>query len=236
MTKTTAKILPGPTGVSYEDVVTAANTLVARGERASFRKVRESLGGTGSLTTIQKHLKQWKEGCQLVAVTDADLSPGLRRAILSEIAHEVAAARSDISAELDEAKDVQGLLGDELEKRTSEVEQLTGQVAELENSVATMAGAIEELRAGAAAAIERERVLTGRAEALTRDLARAEIVLEQMPAIKQAATDTQAQLEAERELRHKAERDAAVLAAKLAAAEGLAETLANPKSEGQKPR
>lgn len=185
------------------------------------------------MTTIQKHLKQWKEGYQLVAVTDADLSPGLRRAILSEIAHEVAAARSDVSMELEEAKDVQGLLGDELEKRILEVEQLTGQVAELENSVATMGGAIEELRAGAAAAVERERVLTGRAETLARDLARAEVTLEQVPAMKQAVTDTQAQLEVERELRHTAEREAAVFAAKLAAAESLAETLANQKPERQ---
>lgn len=229
MTKNIAKTSPGPNGISYEDVATAAEALIASGARASFRKVREALGGTGSLTTIQKHLKQWKEGYQPVVVADVDLSPVLHRAIVTEMAQVAASARSEVAMELAEVEDARNLLTEELEKRLPEIEHLTGQVWELENSVAALGGVIEELRAGAAAGAERERVLTGKAETLARELARAEVLLEQVPAMRQAVADTQAQLEAEREQRHSAVREAAVLAAKLVAAEGLAETLANQK-------
>lgn len=46
-------------GVRYEDVQRAIETLLAKGEAPSVHKVREALG-TGSFTTISDHLREWR--------------------------------------------------------------------------------------------------------------------------------------------------------------------------------
>ena len=46
-------------GVQYEDVKQAIDTLMAKGEAPSVQKVREVLG-TGSFTTISDHLREWR--------------------------------------------------------------------------------------------------------------------------------------------------------------------------------
>ena len=46
-------------GVRYEDVQRAIDTLLKRGEAPSVHKVREVLG-TGSFTTISEHLREWR--------------------------------------------------------------------------------------------------------------------------------------------------------------------------------
>lgn len=47
-------------GVQYEDVQRAIDTLMARGEAPSVQKIREALG-TGSFTTISEHLREWRK-------------------------------------------------------------------------------------------------------------------------------------------------------------------------------
>ncbi|WP_163575755.1 DNA-binding protein [Halomonas faecis] len=46
-------------GVRYEDVERAVDTLLAQGETPSVQKVREVLG-TGSFTTLSEHLRAWR--------------------------------------------------------------------------------------------------------------------------------------------------------------------------------
>lgn len=46
-------------GVRYEDVERAIDTLLAQGETPSVQKVREVLG-TGSFTTLSEHLRTWR--------------------------------------------------------------------------------------------------------------------------------------------------------------------------------
>lgn len=215
MNQNTTKNPPGRAGVPYETVVAAAEAIVAIGGRATLRKIRDSLG-TGSLGTIQKHLTKWQESHRPAAVNDVDLSPELRRAILGEMNREVAIARSETNAELADAKGARDELAEEVEHKLSEIEQLTAQVAELENSVATQGGTIDELRAGAATGVERERVLADRTETLARDLARAEVRLEQMPALEKTVADIRVQLDVERKHRNTAELEAAGLAATIA--------------------
>ncbi|MGO2415220.1 MULTISPECIES: DNA-binding protein [Cobetia] len=48
------------TGVQYEDVQRAIESLMARGEAPSVQKIREVLG-TGSFTTISDHLREWRQ-------------------------------------------------------------------------------------------------------------------------------------------------------------------------------
>ncbi|MCE8015139.1 hypothetical protein HOP62_03495 [Halomonas sp. MCCC 1A17488] len=46
-------------GVQYEDVQQAIETLLAKGEAPSVQKIRDVLG-TGSFTTISDHLREWR--------------------------------------------------------------------------------------------------------------------------------------------------------------------------------
>jgi len=47
------------TGISYDDVKTAATALLARGEGPTIQRIREFLG-TGSNSTISAHLRRWQ--------------------------------------------------------------------------------------------------------------------------------------------------------------------------------
>jgi predicted RNase H-like nuclease (RuvC/YqgF family) len=47
-------------GIQYDQVVHAADSLLSRGERPTIRNVREVLG-QGSQTTLARFLNQWKE-------------------------------------------------------------------------------------------------------------------------------------------------------------------------------
>lgn len=47
-------------GITKEDVIQAANVLVAEGKSPTVLNVRKTLGNTGSNTTINKHLSEWK--------------------------------------------------------------------------------------------------------------------------------------------------------------------------------
>jgi hypothetical protein len=48
------------TGISFEDVRDAAESLLGRGLNPTIQRVRELLG-TGSNTTISEHLKSWQQ-------------------------------------------------------------------------------------------------------------------------------------------------------------------------------
>ena len=53
--------MPRP-GLSAEEIIAAANSLLSAGEKVTIQGVREKLGNRGSITTISKVLKEWKEG------------------------------------------------------------------------------------------------------------------------------------------------------------------------------
>lgn len=50
-------------GISYDDVISAANTLKAQGKNVTIENIRSFLG-TGSSGTINQHLRHWKEAQQ----------------------------------------------------------------------------------------------------------------------------------------------------------------------------
>jgi predicted nucleic acid-binding Zn-ribbon protein len=47
-------------GVTYEEVAEVAESILQKGESPTIDKVRQSLGGTGSNTTISKYLNGWR--------------------------------------------------------------------------------------------------------------------------------------------------------------------------------
>lgn len=66
------------TGISYEDVRNAAETLLGRGLNPTIQRIRELLG-TGSNTTISEHLKSWQQ--QLSETTKIVLPPTVPEAV-----------------------------------------------------------------------------------------------------------------------------------------------------------
>jgi colicin import membrane protein len=178
---------PGRTGVTYEEVIAAAEAIRIDGGRPTLRRVRDSLG-TGSLGTIQKHLATWQEGRQDTEAPRVSLSPELHSLLVSEIGRNVVAARAEAVLELTEVKAARDDLAEELER----------QGGELETAVATHAGTIVQLRADAALSMQR-------IEALNRDLARAGLRLEQLEPLQATITLIQEKVKAEHKLRLAAE-------------------------------
>ncbi len=69
-------------GIRYEDVQEAAETLLGRGLNPTIQRVREVLG-TGSNTTISEHLKQWQQ--RLAESPKAVLPPTVPETVMTAL-------------------------------------------------------------------------------------------------------------------------------------------------------
>lgn len=69
-------------GIRYEEVQNAAETLLGRGLNPTIQRVRELLG-TGSNTTISEHLKHWQQ--QIAAAPRTVLPPAIPDAVASAV-------------------------------------------------------------------------------------------------------------------------------------------------------
>ena len=58
-------------GITYDDVATAAHSLLMKAEKITIVKLKEELGGHGSTTTISKHYKEWKEKAMASSAAEA---------------------------------------------------------------------------------------------------------------------------------------------------------------------
>ncbi|MDA7742431.1 DNA-binding protein [Francisellaceae bacterium] len=58
-------------GITYDDVATAAQSLLMKAEKITIVKLKEELGGHGSTTTISKHYKEWKEKAMASSAAEA---------------------------------------------------------------------------------------------------------------------------------------------------------------------
>lgn len=193
-------ISPGRVGVTFESTSAVADSIVATGDRPTLRSVRSILG-TGSLSTVSKHLTKWHDERRPATVHTIELPQSVQRVLLDEIARQIASASLENARELDEAKSARDALVDESQQFASELDGANKQISELETALATQAGVLEQLKADTAVAAERERDSAGRAERFTRDLARAELRLEAVPRIEADLADARGQLETEWELR-----------------------------------
>jgi colicin import membrane protein len=108
--------------ITYQDVVTAINTIIAAGETPSIPKIRNVLGDTGSPNTIHKHLNTWKAtAAPAVQRKPPELPDDLQFALIHEIERQVAAARVDIDKELAQANSDLDLLSNTGEKLEEEI-------------------------------------------------------------------------------------------------------------------
>ncbi|MFP3733210.1 DNA-binding protein, partial [Bacillus sp. SIMBA_006] len=75
-----------------------ADAMKADGIKPTSRAVRERLGNTGSMGTINKLLQHWKAGQERQATASLTLPPALQKAVLDFMDQELAAARATLEA------------------------------------------------------------------------------------------------------------------------------------------
>lgn len=215
--------------VTFESVAAAAETLQAAGQRASVRAVIAALGG-GSPNSVLKLLAEWKAGRPVVRIADTELDHRITDAIkaqMQRVAEQAAAAAEERAGALDE--DLQALA----EAQAAAEQQITALIAERDTAQAQAADFFEKLKeargeaeraaeqsAQALAALRQELTSEhARLEGAAAELARAEVRLEVVPALQGEAERLRVALQTSEQARQAAEQSAAVLTARLEAAE-----------------
>ena len=119
--------------ITYDDVAKAANQIVARQESPNIRMVRLMIG-SGSFSTIAKHLTTWREqsqGSLPAQPPEWEVSPELRALLAQEITRHVrqkgAAQEAMIQKFAGEREDTLA----ENERLERQIEALTSQLEEI---------------------------------------------------------------------------------------------------------
>jgi len=90
-------------GITYEDVAHAATAIEDSGDMPTIDKVRAHLGGTGSYTTISKHLSAWRQ--KIVPITlrnnERIVTPDIVKAAVDRVWEEM---RDQADAEIETIK------------------------------------------------------------------------------------------------------------------------------------
>ncbi len=165
-------------GITYLQVAQVADELVARAQEPSIRLVRAGLGDTGSPNTIQRLLSEWREARPQVVAAAAELSASTLNAIAAEISQAAAKARSEVEAQLLQARAEAKELGSVGEQLELEREELLAKLVEVttdrDQRIAINTLQVDELD-DLRAALQRE---TASAEAARTAVAKVEIKLE----------------------------------------------------------
>lgn len=202
--------------ITLKQVHAVADAMRGEGLRPSARTVRERLGNTGSMGTVNKFLQNWRASQERQQATPVSLPPALQRAILDFMNTEVASAQAILQAELVEQRQEMDDLVVENERQAETIED---QRQALERVVAEKASA-EGRALQLATELDGAKDEAGRerraAESARTDLAKALLRLEAMPRLEGDLVAVRADLTKERQARIDAEQRAAVLNAQKA--------------------
>ena len=165
------------TGITYDDVATAAETVAAQGEHASIMRVREYLQ-TGSPNTIHKHLKAWREAQAPAARPAPEIPATLARAMTDALDAHAAERAAEAQQEASRAR--------------AEADQLaeTGEQVEAERDAALERA--ETAEAAAATATQRAESAESDLERVTSDRDGLRVRIEQQT---QELSDARARVE-----------------------------------------
>lgn len=203
------------TTITAADIAAIAEQLKSEGRAVTSRAVREALGNTGSMGTINNLLRAWKDGQAHPVAATLTLPPALQRAILDMMAQEIAAGRAGLEAELAEAQQEAQDLARENERIEADRAQLEEQIEQARERNAKYSADVKQLesiRSNLSNALANERQATETARVA---LAKAELRLEALPRLEADLVQARTELALEREARHEAQRQAAGLAASL---------------------
>ena len=205
--------------ITFEQISAVADAMKTEGVKPTSRAVRERLGNTGSMGTINKLLGRWKSGQERQISAALVLPPALQRVLLEFMDNELTAARTTLEAELAEQQQEAADLATENERQVIENDAQADTIELLRAEVSTHQGRAGQLESDLV--VSRDEAARGRsgAELARTELAKAQLRLEAMPRLEADLVAVRVVLEAERTARQQAKEDAAVLASKLEAAE-----------------
>ena len=205
--------------VTFEQIAAVADAMKIDGVKPTSRAVRERLGNTGSMGTINKLLGRWKSGQERQISAALVLPPALQRVLLEFMDTELTAARTTLETELADQQQEAADLATENERQVIENDAQAETIEQLRSDVAAHQGRAGQLEADLTASREEAVRERSGAELARTELAKAQLRLEAMPRLEADLMAVRTDLEKERTARQQAEREAAVLTAKLEAAE-----------------
>jgi colicin import membrane protein len=207
--------MPRP-GVSYNEVAAVADAFLAAGIYPTQKKVREKLE-SGSIGTIHRWLKQWKEVNPQVATAETDLPIDVSKSIRQEIERGKAQERAmvteklaDLQCEADDLAEHCVAMEQELDKLTAKFSALTASHELLLDQQKEKASEIDRLLKE----IDRERYTAEMARTETAQLRnKIELNTEKLVELTNTINLAQAEISAETSSRIFAEKEAAVFQA-----------------------
>jgi chromosome segregation ATPase len=211
--------------VTFETVAAAAEALQQAGNRPSVRALIAALGG-GSPNSVLKHLREWQAGRPLVKPSDAEIDDAILAAIRKQIDRSAQAGAAVAEARAAEAEDNLNLYVDAQQAAEQQIATLT---AERDQAREQVLGITEQLTDAQRDAESERQHATETAAALRSELAderertnkagaalaKAEVRLEQLPALLGEVAALKVSLGEQQAARTVAEQQAAVLTAQL---------------------
>ena len=205
--------------ITFEQIAAVADAMKIDGVKPTSRAVRERLGNTGSMGTINKLLGRWKSGQERQISAALVLPPALQRVLLEFMDTELTAARTTLETELADQQQEAADLATENERQVIENDTQAELIEQLRSDVAAHQGRAGQLEADLTASRKEAVRERSGAELARTELAKAQLRLEAMPRLEADLVALRNDLEKERKACRQAEQDAAVFAAKLEAAE-----------------
>ena len=205
--------------ITYEQIAAIADAMKTEGVKPTSRAMRERLGNTGSMGTINKLLGRWKAGQERQISAALVLPPALQRVLLEFMDTELTAARTTLEAELADQQQEATDLATENERQVIENDAQADTIELLRAEVSTHQGRAGQLESDLVVSRDEAARERSGAELARTELTKAQLRLEAMPRLEADLVAVRAVLEAERTARQQAKEDAAVLASKLEAAE-----------------
>lgn len=214
---------------NFETVAAAAEALQAAGQRASVRSVRTAIGG-GSFNTVLQLLSDWKAGRPLIKASQTELDPKISAVIGEQMQLVAAAAAKAAEERAASAEDDLQTLSEAQTLAEQQIADLTAARDSAEAQIKELGEKLTENAAAAGRAIDQGRVIAQdlrsdlsaertKQETTAAALVRAEMRLEVVPGLHAEIERLKSVLDASQAARQTAEQAAAVLAAKLDAAE-----------------
>jgi chromosome segregation ATPase len=123
------------TGVTYEQVVLACQSLLNEGQSVTVRAVMAKAGG--AVSNISKFLQTWRseqENIALAAV-DEELSPQIKQAILAESARKTTLVKQQLSGKITAMEQQLAEIGELLLKTDLEKDRLTQELQKTQQQI-----------------------------------------------------------------------------------------------------
>ena len=225
--------------ITFGQVAAIADAMKAAGTRPTARAVRERIG-SGSMGTIHKLLQQWAG--KVAEADDEDDSPELPSSIASTlmdfVSTQVAEACEPLNEELQAARDAANQIAEDNERMHTAFDEQGRELVNMLEKFAASNATLEQTRAVLADHESEVFKLRAQVSELLLELDRSKRQTEMLASLQPDLVEAQNRLAEARNGREDAQRDAAVLAAQLAAkteqANDLAERLKTCESRADR--